>query len=226
MAAIYDIRVLLVVVFLLQCFTPSKIRAAMQVPGLVVNTTYGPVSGKMKLLPNNKTVLNYFGIPYAKAGRFEEATNPDSWNITLNATSYGKVCPQPIIPSYINISLDDLSDTCHYVNVFVPVEAKSANKSRAVMLYIHAGGYTIGAGSRRAPELPGLLATEGNVVVVTFNYRVGVLGFLASKEAKLKGNYGLLDQIQALKWTQANIKRFCINRPVKSNLQSIKFAYT
>ena len=211
MAAVGGTYGLLLILYLWLCRYFSCVLAANKMPGLTVNTTFGPVRGKMKLLPNNKTVLYYLGIPYAAAGRFEPPRNPDRWNLTMNTTAYGKVCPQPLIPIYMNLSLDDLSETCHFINVFVPAEGLkegSQNMTLAVMLYVHAGGYTIGAGSRRIPELPSLLSTEGNVLVVTFNYRVGIWGFLASKEAKLRGNYGLLDQIQALKWVQNNIRRF------------------
>ena len=191
-----------------QCLSFSKVISSDTAPLSVVNTTYGPVKGQTILLPNNKTVNYFLGIPYAKAKRFEPPTKPDSWNMTRNATAYGKVCPQPIIPSYINLTQDDLNEDCHFINVFIPVMNSSERAPLAVMFYVHAGGYSLGAASRLAPELPSLLATEGNVIVVTFNYRVGVLGFLASATAELKGNYGLLDQVQALEWVQHNIKRY------------------
>ena len=166
----------------------------------IVNTTYGPVNGSVISLSTNKTVIAYLGIPFAKAERFEYPVPPDKWTSILQANKIGKICPQPTgLPSRLALMNED----CLQLNVYVPGNA-SSNSSLAVMLWIHGGGYMTGDtifydGS--------VLATEGNVIVVTAAYRLGIFGFLSSYSDNLKGNYGMLDQIEAMKWVNKNIER-------------------
>ncbi|CAH3023185.1 unnamed protein product [Porites evermanni] len=173
------------------------------VASAIVNTTYGPVNGSVISLSTNKTVITYLGIPFAKAERFEYPVPPDKWTSTLQANKTDKICPQPDLPGQPS-RLSLMSEDCLLLNVYVPGNATN-NSQLAVMLWIHGGAYIIGDtlfydGS--------LLATEGNVIVVTAAYRLGVFGFLSSYSDNLKGNYGMLDQIAALKWVNKNIERF------------------
>ena len=145
----------------------------------IVNTTYGPVNGSVISLSTNKTVVAYLGIPFAKTERFEYPVPPDEWSSTLQANKIDKICPQPSMPSRLPL----MSEDCLLLNVYVPGNATS-NSSLAVMLWIHGGGYITGDtlfydGS--------VLATEGNVIVVTAAYRLGVFGFLSSNSDNLKG---------------------------------------
>lgn len=153
-------------------------------------------------LSTNKTVITYLGIPFAKAERFEYPVPPDKWTSTLQANRTDKICPQPSLPGQPS-RLSLMSEDCLLLNVYVPGNATN-NSQLAVMLWIHGGAYVIGDtlfydGS--------LLATEGNVIVVTAAYRLGVFGFLSSYSDNLKGNYGMLDQIEAMKWVNKNIER-------------------
>ena len=96
-----------------------------------------------------------------------------------------------------------MSEDCLQLNVYVPGNATSSS-ALAVMLWIHGGGYTVGD----AISYDGsVLAAEGNVIVVTASYRLGVLGFLSSNSNDLRGNYGMMDQIEAMKWVNKNIAR-------------------
>ena len=171
------------------------------VASAIVNTTYGPVNGSVKSLATvNKTVMTYLGIPFAKAERFGYPVAPDKWTSTLQANKIDKICPQPSEPSKLPL----MNENCLQLNVYVPSNATS-NSSLAVMLWIHGGGYITGDiifydGS--------VLAAEGNVIVVTAAYRLGVFGFLSSSSDNLKGNYGMLDQIAAMKWVNKNIARY------------------
>ena len=167
-----------------------------------VNTTYGPVSGFVTVLGSNKTVIRYLGIPFAKAERFEHPVPPDKWTATLHANMTTKICPQPLSSaSKLKISL--MNEDCLQLAVYVPGNATSSS-ALAVMLWIHGGGYLGGD----ITEYDGsILAIEGNVIVVTAAYRLGVLGFLSSKGGNLRGNYGMLDQIEAMKWVNKNIVR-------------------
>lgn len=168
------------------CFSPGSSKTS-----TIVNTIYGPVNGSVKSLVTNKTVVIYLGIPFAKAGRFEYPVPPDNWTFTLQAKKIDKECP-PQFPS----SGLPMSEDCLQLNVYVPWNTTSSS-SLAVMLFITDD--IIREGS--------MLATEGNVLVVTAAFRVGVLGFLSANNGNLKGNYGMMDQVEAMKWVNKNIAR-------------------
>lgn len=169
----------------------------------IVTTTYGPVSGSVTKLPTNKTVKTYLGIPFAKAKRFEYPVPPDKWTSTLHANATRSVCPQPVTP--LSQHLHSLFDEdCLRLSVYIPENASSSS-GLAVMLWIHGGGF---AGGDIILYSGSLLATEGNVIVVAAAYRLGVLGFLSSNSGDLTGNYGMMDQIEAMRWVNKNIASF------------------
>ncbi|XP_026563287.1 neuroligin-4, X-linked isoform X1 [Pseudonaja textilis] len=139
-----------------------------------------------------------------------------------------------MLPVWFTANLDtvmtyvqDQNEDCLYLNIYVPTEdgantKKSTdditstdrgededihdqNSKKPVMVYIHGGSYMEGTGNIVDGSI---LASYGNVIVVTINYRLGVLGFLSTGDQAAKGNYGLLDQIQALRWIEENIGSF------------------
>ena len=168
----------------------------------VVNTTHGPVRGKTVVLNTNKALVHYLGIPFGQVKRFEAPESPTPWKSIRNATSFGKSCPQN--PNFFVNNTKDTDEQCLTINVFVPQDKANQNVLLPVMVWIYGGGYSKGG----APIYDGsYLATEGGVMVVTFNYRVGVLGFLSTGTKVIPGNFGLLDQVKALHWVQNNIKR-------------------
>ena len=171
---------------------------------LIVNTTHGPVRGEAVVLNTNKTLVHYLGIPFGHVKRFEAPESPTPWRSIRNATSFGKSCPQN--PSVIVKSTKDTDEQCLTINVFVPQDKAEKNILLPVMVWIYGGAYIVG-GSAAGIYNGGYLATEGGVMVVTFNYRVGVLGFLSTGTKEIPGNFGLLDQVKALHWVQNNIKR-------------------
>ena len=166
-----------------------------------VTTTYGPVSGSVTKLPTNKTVKSYLGIPFAKAKRFEYPVPPDNWTSTLHANATRSVCPQPVTSMAQHLRFDE---NCLLLSVYIPENASSSS-GLAVMLWIHGGGFT---GGDILIYDGSLLATEGNVIVVAAAYRLGVLGFLSSNSGDLKGNYGMMDQVEAMRWVNKNIARY------------------
>ncbi|XP_028271690.1 neuroligin-3a isoform X5 [Parambassis ranga] len=141
--------------------------------------------------------------------------------------------PEIMMPIWFTFNLDivttyiqDQHEDCLYLNIYVPTEdvkriskecARKPNKkmcrkgdirdtgAKPVMVYIHGGSYMEGTGNMIDGSV---LASYGNVIVITLNYRVGVLGFLSTGDQAAKGNYGLLDQIQALRWISENIGFF------------------
>ncbi|XP_055521929.1 neuroligin 4 X-linked a isoform X2 [Leucoraja erinacea] len=193
----------------------------------VVTTNYGKLRGVRNPLPNEilGPVDQYLGIPYASAPtgerRFQHPESPSSWTGVRNATHFAAVCPQNIhgilpdvmLPVWFTANLDivasyiqDQSEDCLYLNVYVPTENDiHDNGPKPVMVYIHGGSYMESTGNLIDGSI---LASYGNVIVVTLNYRLGVLGFLSTGDQAAKGNYGLLDQIQALRWISENIGAF------------------
>ena len=123
----------------------------------------------------------------------------DPYDEEYDATDDGNVCPQFDIGSSSAAGDED----CLNLNVYTP---KIDDKKRAVMVYIHGGAFIMGGGASYFFGPNYLL--ENDVILVTFNFRLGALGFLATSDKAATGNYGLLDQIEALKWVQKNIEKF------------------
>ena len=175
-----------------------------------VSTSEGPVAGL-----SEGGVCAFKGIPYAKPPvgelRWRTPEAPAKHEQALEAKTFGPECSQiEMAPAYLRIGQKPKrSEDCLYLNVWRP------QKSGAfpVMVWIHGGGLTSGAGSD-AMYWGDRLAAKKDVVVVTFNYRLGALGFLALRGLSAEdprqssGNYGLLDQVQALKWVKQNIANF------------------
>ncbi|XP_051538588.1 neuroligin-3-like isoform X1 [Myxocyprinus asiaticus] len=141
--------------------------------------------------------------------------------------------PDIMMPVWATYNLDTVatylqeqSEDCLYLNIYVPTQSgtkrtgdmsadterteddglrDSRDDPRPVMLFIHGGSYMEGTGNIMDGSV---LASYGNVIVITLNYRVGILGFLSTGDQAAKGNYGLLDQIQALRWINKNIGYF------------------
>ena len=161
-------------------------------------------------------VVSYKGIPYAVAPTGELRWKPPvaepDWDGVRDATRFGPACYQPVArPSASSIYTDDtgeLSEDCLSLNVWAPADAENA----PVFVWIHGGALVSGA-SHFSMYDGAALAREG-VVVVSVNYRLGVLGFLAHPELsaesdeEISGNYGFMDQIEALRWIERNIASF------------------
>ena len=120
-----------------------------------------------------------------------------------DATDDGNVCPQYDIGSGGPAGDED----CLNLNVYTP---KIDDKKRAVMVYIHGGAFIMGGGASYFFGPNYLL--ENDVVLVTFNYRLGVFGFLATDDKAATGNYGIMDQVAVLKWVKKNIDKFATYR--------------
>lgn len=195
----------------------------------LVTTNFGKIRGIKKELNNEilGPVIQFLGVPYAAPPtgehRFQPPEPPSPWSDIRNATQFAPVCPQNIIdgrlpevmlPVWFTNNLDvvssyvqDQSEDCLYLNIYVPTEddIRDSGGPKPVMVYIHGGSYMEGTGNLYDGSV---LASYGNVIVITVNYRLGVLGFLSTGDQAAKGNYGLLDLIQALRWTSENIGFF------------------
>ena len=167
--------------------------------GLVRGTTAG-------------TVDEFLGIPYAAPPtgnlRWRPPARPASWEGVRDATQFGPSCPQltaknPYLPP------GSISEDCLYLNVYAPTSRSSNEGGRPVLVWIHGGGLTVDG----ARNYDGSKLAADGTVVVTINYRLGALGFLAhpalaSRPGGPAGNYGLMDQQAALRWVQRNIGQF------------------
>ena len=171
----------------------------------MVQTTSGPVIGKTITLTTGKLVDEYLGIRYAQANRFEKPQAPKPWKEPFYADSFGPNCPQRqgVYPN--GTKYPEIAEDCLYINVFVPKRQLADGERFCAMHWIHGGSYNSYSGDQVGAEV---LASEGDVIVVTSNYRLGALGYLATGDTDLPGNYGMFDQLKALEWVQDNIRRY------------------
>jgi para-nitrobenzyl esterase len=173
-------------------------------PPLTLSLHSGPIRGF-----SDDGVRTFLGIPYAAPPvgklRWQPPREVAPWRNVRPTTRFGNSCPQPKRrndPAY--------KEDCLYLNVWSPVG--TAGEKLPVMVWIHGGAFNFGSSAQ--PEYHGRNLAKKGVVVVTLNYRLGPLGFMAhpllDKESgdHVSGNYGLLDQIAALKWVQKNIAAF------------------
>ncbi|XP_050400946.1 acetylcholinesterase [Patella vulgata] len=176
-------------------------------------TKYGKVRGEIETLSNGKRIDRFLGIPYAKPPvgelRFEPPEPPEAWeDEVLNAYDLPPACAQPEMGvNYIGYyvpGFNTTSEDCLYLNIYTPKKHNHFKGSYPVLVFVHGGSYHNGMGAM----LEGGYLASYDVIVITFNYRLGPLGFLTSYDKELPGNYGMLDQIQALKWVQENIHNF------------------
>jgi para-nitrobenzyl esterase len=179
--------------------------AARPMDGPKVQTSDGPIQGIY-----THGVAEFLGIPYAAPPvgdlRWRPPRPAPKWSETLLTVNFGNTCVQNQPGKFAHPSI---TEDCLYLNVYAPKDYTAKVEQRPVLVWFYGGGLIAGEtndydGSK--------LARQGDSVVVTVNYRVGVLGFFAhpalDSEGHDFGNYGLMDQQFALKWVQANIAKF------------------
>nr|XP_039252972.1 uncharacterized protein LOC120330182 [Styela clava] len=164
----------------------------------VRNTTYGCVRGVLKKY-EAVDVETYLGIPYATAPigdlRFAVPEKASGWGDNVfSADTFGPDCPR-------SQDLEGQEEDCLYLNIYRP----NNNEILPVMVWIHSDMVSGNGGANYDGKR---ISAIGNVIVVTFNYRIGALGFLYSGDGEAAGNFGLLDQNMALEWLQENIEFF------------------
>jgi para-nitrobenzyl esterase len=194
------ISVILLLIGFYGCKPNSPVNTAKVEGGMVE----GVVSGDIAV---------FKGIPYAAPPvgdlRWKPPQPVKAWTGVLRADKFGPMCPQPGVQSNDSTALKP-SEDCLYLNVWTP--AKSRKEMLPVMVWIYGGGFSSGATS--VPWYNGENLAKRGVIVVSVGYRVGPLGFLPHPELDaesanhVSGNYGLLDQIEGLKWVQNNISAF------------------
>lgn len=169
--------------------------------GNVINIENGPISGE-----EYANYYAYRGIPYAMSPVGElRLAEPKSylqtWNETREFKTYGSPCSAYTHIGYIYEGNED----CLFLNVFVPKLVADSQENVPVIFAIHGGCFMFGSGSGFEPE--NIMSTQ-NMILVSINYRLGILGFLSTEDDVIPGNFGLKDQVEALKWVQNNIRAF------------------
>ncbi|XP_063801690.1 carboxylesterase 5A-like isoform X2 [Pseudophryne corroboree] len=184
--------------------------------GPLVNTKYGSLRGRTLMVKKtNRTVHGFFGVPFAQPPvgplRFQKPEPPRPWSSVKDASKHSAICPQSLQELQGmkddfkgNLEIPPVSEDCLYLNVFTLAD-REENLKLPVMVFIHPGGLITGSSIQF--EASALSAYE-SVVVVTIQYRLGLLGFFSTGDEAARGNYGLLDQVAALQWVQENIKDF------------------
>ena len=190
----------------------------------IIEVHSGKVQGYKESF-NGTEGFSFRGIPYAAdtsgQNRWKAPQDPIPWTDTFDAKFFGPQCPQfrmgeggfrgAIADAYgVEMPIEETpveSEDCLRLNIFSP--NVNSYEKRPVMVWIHGGALRYGSGD---PYLPDGILKKGHVLV-TINYRLGELGFLAhptlnESDEKLKTNFGLLDQIKALEWVQQNIEKF------------------
>lgn len=177
-----------------------------------VDIASGPVAG---ISGRDRSLAVYRGIPYAAPPvgelRWRPPEPPPRRREVLGAGAFGPMCPQsPRDAAKAGIDLP-MSEDCLYVNVWAPADAVRTGPL-PVLVWVYGGGFRAGTGAH--PRYDGEGLARHGLVVVTFNYRLGAFGFLATpglsaeSEHGVSGNYGLLDTLALLRWVQANIAAF------------------
>src|SRR5579859_8129060 len=184
----------------------APLRAADQ-----VKTDKGMVEGKAS---KDGQIRIFLGIPYAAPPvgplRWKPPQPAASWDGVKKADHFGARAMQIHMWDDMIFRDSGPSENCLYLNVWTP--AKSADEKLPVMVWIYGGGFAAGASSE--PRQDGENLARKGVIVVSFNYRLGVFGFFshpeltAESETHSSGNYGLMDMVAALNWVQKNISAF------------------
>ena len=182
------------------CLTGCKPKTT-QNENPVVKTTHGDVSGI-----NDQGIFTFKGIPYAKAERFMAPQEPDSWNGVLECNEFGPVAKQ--IVAWIP---DSTMDEKKLFNLNVWTQGINDGKKRPVMVWLHGGGFHVG--SSNDPMTYGkAMAKKGDVVFVSVNHRLNILGYLdlsaCGPQYAQSANAGMLDIVKALEWVKGNIENF------------------
>ena len=156
------------------------------------------------------------GVPYAAPpvgpNRWRAPAAAPSWNGVRDASRFGPSCPQEPM-GWNNVDAERASEDCLSLNIWTPrLGEHDGEAGLPVMVWLHGGGFAGGSGGNNFSD--GTKLMHHGVIVVTINYRVGVMGFLAHPDLAREtaegstGNYGLMDQVAAFRWVQDNIGRF------------------
>jgi para-nitrobenzyl esterase len=176
--------------------------------------------GQIKGLKMDDGTVQYRGVRYANADRWTYPVGSCKWDGVYDATEYGAACVQlrsfspegekNPLPFYYKEFREGIefkySEDCFFLDIYAPENAQNAD----VIIYIHGGAFLGGCGCEL--HMDGTAYAKKNIIFVSINYRLGILGFLADRklaeESGHSGNYGLYDQLEAIKWVHEHIADF------------------
>ncbi|RVE41161.1 hypothetical protein evm_014189 [Chilo suppressalis] len=185
-------------------------------------TETGWVCGARRRAVSGSVYASFLGVPYAKQPlgelRFQELLPAEPWDNIREAKVEGPVCPQTdVFYGRIKTASGGMSEACIHANIHVPIEAlpdpkkppscgAKAAPGLPILVFIHGGGFAFGSGDTdlHGPEY---LVSKG-VIVITFNYRLNVFGFMSLNSTQVPGNAGLRDAVTLLRWVQRNARFF------------------
>ncbi len=176
-----------------------------------------PLIGRESISATGKLVTEFLGIPFAEPPigrlRFRKPEPKRAWRTPLNASSLSASCVQSSDKYFGDFYGANMwnantptSEDCLYLNVFVPGHI-DANARLAVLVWIYGGGFWSGTATLDIYDGK-IFAAEENVIIVSMNYRVSVLGFIYLGREDAPGNMGLWDQLMAIRWVRSNIDVF------------------
>uniref|UniRef100_A0A914QIF1 Carboxylic ester hydrolase n=1 Tax=Panagrolaimus davidi TaxID=227884 RepID=A0A914QIF1_9BILA len=173
-------------------------------------TEYGKISGKLFILPDGKITNVFLGIPFAKPPinelRFEKPQPPEPWDGILQTKKYKcRSIQKDFIWDLLELKVLN-SEDCLYLNIMTP--EKVENKKYPVMIYIHGGGFVMDSAVKYHYSKICRNIVSKDVIFVTIQYRLGYLGFLTTNDETALGNYGMWDQLMAIKFIKNNIANF------------------
>ncbi|CAF1408987.1 unnamed protein product, partial [Rotaria sordida] len=186
----------------------SQKKSSLQRPFLITST--GIYYGKRIKYRNNRYIDQFLGIYYAEIPRSLKKPIKKRFNYSLqSAIKYGPYCMQSLLMtenlSYGSFVMqNNFNDNCLSLNIY-RADLRYGEKRKAIMLFSHGGSNQIGGGSLFDGSI---LAIEGDIIVVTMNFRLNYHGFLSSGDDRIKGNFGLWDQLLAVEWIYENAHLF------------------
>ncbi|KAG8012322.1 Fatty acyl-CoA hydrolase precursor [Nibea albiflora] len=200
------------------CLSVLLLHVAADLPAPEVHTKLGSLRGSYVNVKGKESGVHAFrGIPFAKppVGPALRLTAPqpvEGWEGVRDAIRQPPMCVQHIqftldlLEQFggMMVELPDISEDCLYLNIYTPSN-RAHDAKLPVMVWIHGGGFGMGSVSMYDGSA---LAAYQDVVVVLIQYRLGFLGFLSTGDEHMSGNFGLLDQVQALRWIQEHIHSF------------------
>ncbi|PNF39410.1 Esterase FE4 [Cryptotermes secundus] len=171
---------------------------------------HGSLKGHRLTSRKGREIFAFQGVPYAKPPvgelRFKPPQPAEPWTGVLDATKEAPVCVQRgLFPSDVEVRGQE---DCLYLNVYTPRIPKSGSEAAPldVMVWVHGGGWFTGSGNTDMYGPQYLL--DKDIILVTMNYRLGLIGFLSTEDAECPGNNGMKDQVAALRWVRDNIAEF------------------
>lgn len=192
--------------FIIRGFFPQKpIQAAEASDQAIVQTENGMIQGSKE-----GDIYQYLGIPYAHAEeRFVPAQDVEKWEGIFEATSTGAMSPQSGMLGMSSGSQDGTDNNCQNLNIWTP--GIQDGKKRAVMVWLHGGGFSTGSANQESYNGKDL-SQSGDVVVVSINHRLGAVGFLDlsayGEKYQYSANAGVTDIVKSLEWIKENIEEF------------------